>query len=659
VPTVETDLSFPIERPLYYFAGSGGAALSATPAPVVKKNLVSGLFWLNQMNESENQFRAMIDTMPGWAWSSRADGSTEFLNHSWLDYTGLPMEEGLGWAWKDRIHPADLEQLLRTWQRLMDSGQPGEEQARLQRSDGEYRWFLFRAVPVRNEHGEVIRWYGTNTDIEDLKRTEALLSAEKRTLTDVLEKLTTSEAKLRRDEAELRAIVDLIPQIIIVIDPQGVPLYANQVALDYLEVSPAELPSVGFGGRFSHPEDVEAYRATRQDALARGAPFELEQRILGKDGGYRWFLFRYNGLCDEHGKASRWYVTATDIHDRRQAEEKIQNENLVLREEIHRTSMFEEIVGSSEALRKTLQHVAKVAPADSTVLILGETGTGKELIARALHKRSNRSTRAFIHVNCAAIPAALLASELFGHEKGAFTGAFQKRLGRFEAANGGTIFLDEIGDLPAETQVALLRVLQERKFERIGSDHCISVDVRVVAATNRDLRAAVTSGSFREDLFYRLNVFPIQVPSLRERADDIPLLVEYLIERYATRLGKKITNIDKNTFNLFRSYRWPGNIRELQNVIERALILGDGDTFSVDHAWFTHEAPRRSSELPEQRALRLNDQEEKHLIETALTATKGRVSGPAGAAVRLGIPRQTLESKIISLRIDKRRFTSA
>jgi formate hydrogenlyase transcriptional activator len=235
--------------------------------------------------------------------------------------------------------------------------------------------------------------------------------------------------------------------------------------------------------------------------------------------------------------------------------------------------------------------VEKVADADSTVLITGETGSGKELVARAIHKKSHRAARAFIRVNCAAIPPSLVASELFGHEKGAFTGALQRRLGRFESANGGTIFLDEIGDLPAETQIALLRVLQDREIERVGNSHPIPVDVRVLAATNRNLERAVAAGTFRQDLFYRLNVFPIHVPSLRERAEDIPLLVEYLIERYATKAGKRIRKISRSALTLFQAYDWPGNIRELQNVIERAVILCDGDTFSVDETWLMRESP--------------------------------------------------------------------
>jgi formate hydrogenlyase transcriptional activator len=323
--------------------------------------------------------------------------------------------------------------------------------------------------------------------------------------------------------------------------------------------------------------------------------------------------------------------------------------------------MYEEIVGSSKALRAVLSQVGKVAPTDSTVMILGETGTGKELIAGAIHKRSKRSTKAFIRINCAAIPPSLIASELFGHEKGAFTGALQRRLGRFESADGGTIFLDEIGDLPSDTQVALLRVLQEREFERVGSSRPISIDVRVIAATNRDLEAAVAAGTFRQDLFYRLNVFPLRVPALRERKDDIPLLVEYLVERYAKRVGKRISYIKKKTLDLFQGYDWPGNIRELQNVIERAVILSDGETFSIDEAWLqgkpsevsqgVHLLPGNLAEVEKEFADR-----ERELIEAALLACAGRVSGDGGAAAKLGIPAQTLDSKIATLGIDKRRF---
>jgi transcriptional regulator with GAF, ATPase, and Fis domain len=305
--------------------------------------------------------------------------------------------------------------------------------------------------------------------------------------------------------------------------------------------------------------------------------------------------------------------------------------------------------------------VDKVAATDSTVLILGETGCGKELIARAIHKKSHRAARAFIRVNCAAIPPSLVASELFGHEKGAFTGALQRRLGRFESANGGTIFLDEIGDLPAETQISLLRVLQDREIERLGNSHSIGVDVRVLAATNRDLENAVAAGTFRQDLFYRLNVVPIRVPSLRERAEDIPLLVEYLIERYATKAGKRIRRISRSALTLFQAYDWPGNIRELQNVIERAVILCEGDTFSVDETWLTRDAnavigPTIPIGVSWPQQQRVQSEAERQMIEAALAATRGRIAGPSGAAAKLGLPRQTLDSKIAALGIDKHRY---
>jgi formate hydrogenlyase transcriptional activator len=359
-------------------------------------------------------------------------------------------------------------------------------------------------------------------------------------------------------------------------------------------------------------------------------------------------------VLDGQGHVIRWYATGTDIDDRKRDEERIQKENLALREEIDHSSMFEEIVGSSKALRKVLVQVAKVAPSDSTVLVLGETGTGKELIARAIHKRSKRSSRAFIRVNCAAIPPSLIASELFGHEKGAFTGALHRRLGRFELADGGTIFLDEIGDLPAETQIALLRVLQEKEIERVGGSQSISVDVRVLAATNRDLKAAMAAGTFRQDLFYRLNVFPIQIPSLRERVDDIPLLVRYLVERYAQKAGKQIRNIQKETLERFQAYDWPGNIRELQNVIERAVVLCDSETFSVDETWLKAEALALTGPAVPLDATLF--EREKVMIETALADCGGQVAGPTGAAAKLGLPRQTLDSKIKTLGIDKYRF---
>jgi formate hydrogenlyase transcriptional activator len=475
--------------------------------------------------------------------------------------------------------------------------------------------------------------------------------------------LTDALAEVKKSEGELRTIVEMIPQMIAVLAPDGQALYVNELSLEYTGLSADEARGPDFRRRVFHPDDVERLKEERGQALERGEPFENEQRARRHDGQYRWFLIRYRPLRDEQGRVVRWYATATDIDDRKRAEDRLRNENLALREEIDRSSMFEEIVGSSGPLRRALTLVEKVAGTDSTVLITGETGSGKELVARAIHKKSPRGARAFIRVNCAAIPASLVASELFGHEKGAFTGALQRRLGRFESANGGTIFLDEIGDLPTETQIALLRVLQDREIERVGNSHPIPVDVRVLAATNRDLEKAVAAGTFRQDLFYRLNVFPIHIPSLRERAEDIPLLVEYLIERYATKAGKRIRKISRSTLALFQAYDWPGNIRELQNVIERAVILCEGDTFSVDETWLTRDSRAAAgpsipigTSLPQQQ--RLQSESERQMIEAALAVTRGRVAGPNGAAAKLGIPRQTLDSKITALGIDKHRYKS-
>jgi formate hydrogenlyase transcriptional activator len=586
-----------------------------------------------EIRNSEARLRKIIDTIPTHAWCTLPDGAGIFWNRRWLEYTGLSLEVLRGWGWQDAIHPEDLKKITDKWRRDLAAGQPGEVEGRLRRFDGVYRWFLFRAEPLRDESGNIVNWYGTDTDIDDLKR---------------------AEAKLRKDEEELRRMTDAIPQSIIVLNPDGKAIYANRVALEYTGLSLHDVQTDDFRERVFHPDDVQRVREERYKGLSDTAPFENEQRALGKDGKYRWFLIRYNPLLDESGNVIRWYATGTDIDDRKRAEDRLRNETVALREQIDRDSMFDNIVGSSEALRRVLRQVDKVAHSGSTVLILGETGTGKELIARAIHKRSNRGDRAFIGVNCAAIPASLIASELFGHEKGAFTGATQRRLGRFESANGGTIFLDEVGDLPPEVQIALLRVLQEREIERVGSNGPIPVDVRVLAATHRDLNALVAEGKFRQDLLYRLNVVPIEMPSLRERAADIPLLVDYFIDRFGKKAGKKFRRIDKRTLKLFQAYSWPGNIRELQNVIERAVILSDGDTFSVDETWLKQE-PRQvpSPTVALNSALQ---RQEKEMIEAALAESAGRVSGPGGAATKLGLPRPTLDAKIRRLGINKYRF---
>jgi len=466
-----------------------------------------------------------------------------------------------------------------------------------------------------------------------------------------------AEQKLKQDEAELRQLINFVPQHVLVMDANGRCLYENEAMREYFGTRLENVSLKDFYTKFVHSEDVPSGALEeRERAVSRGAALEGELRLRRKDDAYRWFLIRSNPFRDQEGNVLRRYATATDIEDRKRAEERVRKENVALREEIDKASMFEEIVGSSLALKEVLARVSEVAPTDATVLLLGETGTGKELVARAIHKRSQRAGKAFVCVNCAAIPPALIGSELFGHEKGAFTGALQRRLGRFELAEGGTIFLDEIGELPAEMQSALLRVLQEREFERVGGTQTIRADVRVIAATNRDLHGAMIDKTFRSDLFYRLHVFPIEIRPLRERKEDIPLLVEYFIDRYASKMGKRIRGIKQTSLDLLKSYYWPGNIRELQNVIERAVIVADTEVLSIDESWLSRQSVPAAP--PTGRLSKIPPDREKKIIEAALAESRGRVSGRSGAATKLGIPSTTLESRIRSLKINKHRFKS-
>jgi PAS domain S-box-containing protein len=592
----------------------------------------------DKIRQNERELRQILECAPKWVAVLGPDRSPLYANQAVLDYFGATLEDWRGADRQKYYHPDDWERLNSQTQSKFLSGLPHEYEARFLGKDGKYRWFLFRWSPLRDEQGRVTRWYAAATDIEERKQAEEVL---------------------RESEKSVRLIVDSIAGLVAMMTPEGEVEFVNNRVLEYFGKTLEELKGWATSDAV-HPDDLPQAVAAWIHSVETGDTFDLDERLRGSDGTYRWFHIRGLPLRDTEGRIVRWYNLLTDIDERKRAEEKLYDENVALRDEIDQASMFEEIVGSSKALRKVLSQVARVAETDSTVLILGETGTGKELIARAIHNRSNRSTRAFVRINCAAVPTSLIASELFGHEKGAFTGAVQRRVGRFELAHGGTIFLDEIGELPPETQITLLRVLQEREFERVGGGQPISVDVRVLAAANRDLNGAIAAGTFRQDLFYRLNVFPIQIPGLRERRDDIPILLEYFIERYAKKAGKRIRTISKNTLELFQAYDWPGNIRELQNVVERAVVLCDGEMFSVDETWLKRKLPRESPlSIPASALGRLDADQEKRIIEAALAETGGRIAGPSGAAAKLGIPRQTLDSKISTLGIDKRRFKSA
>ena len=724
--------------------------------------------------KGSDSFRLVIDAIPTLAWSARPDGSADFFNQRWLDYTGLSAQQALNWGWKVAIHADDLPRMLEIFNAAVNSGHPFEVEGRFRRFDGEFRRFLFRGSPLLDESGAIVKWYGINTDVEDWKR---------------------GEDTVRASEQRFHLIVDSIPGLVCTMTAAGEVELVNQQILDYTGKTLEQLKD---WGPILHEEDRARVIAEWGRSIQMGRPYDVEHRILGADGIHRWFHVRGLPLRDEEGRVVRWYILLSDITERKIAEDdlrqtkaylleaqrlshtgswkhdlssgkvivspeihqifgvkpdedsfsaelyfsrihpedrvrtqelfqkseiekipyqtdyrivlsdgtirhqravghpvlnesgelveflgtviddteqwesrsklekafeeikllkdRLHDENLALREQIDQQFMFEEIVGSSPALRMVLSSVVKVAPTESTVLITGETGTGKELIARAIHKRSQRSDQAFISVNCASIPPTLIASELFGHEKGAFTGALQQRQGRFELAHSGTLFLDEIGELPAETQISLLRVLQERQFERVGGNRSIRADVRIIAATNCNLPAAVAEGTFRSDLFYRLNVFPIDVPPLRQRKEDIPMLVEYFVKRYAEKAGKAIRKIDKKTLELCQTYRWPGNIRELQNIVERSVILCSGDTFWVDGAWLSSRTKPRSEFSGPLAETLLN--EERRIIEAALAECNGKVAGPDGAATKLGIPASTLDSKIKQLRINKRKFSA-
>lgn len=592
----------------------------------------------------------------------------------------------------ERSHPEDRAAVQQFIERVSREREDFDFEHRLWMPDGSVKYVRAVGHPSENERGN-FEFVGAVTDITERKRTESLLAGEKRLLEmvargDPLSSILNALCQLG-EELVVGALVSIL---LVSADAKSLSHgAAPSLPSRYTESIDGGLigPRAGSCGTAAYRKepvivsDIETdplWADYRHLALPEGLRacwstpiFSTNRKVLGT---FAVYCREPGSPTPEQRSVVEQFVQMASIaiersraqEERERAEADLQKaldeikslrdqlykENIALREEIDKASMFEEIVGDSAGLQTVLSLVAKVAPTDSTVLVTGETGTGKELVARAIHKRSQRSARTFVSVNCAAIPQALIASELFGHEKGAFTGALQRRLGRFELAEGGTIFLDEIGELPAETQIALLRVLQEKEFERIGGSQPIHADVRVIAATNRDLEGAVEQGAFRKDLFYRLNVFPIEIPALRQRKEDIPTLAEYFIRRYSKKAGKKITNIAKGAMELLQSYSWPGNIRELQNLVERSVIVCETDSFSVDPRWLSVDSSSTDKEGWQLR--RKSPAQEKEVIEAALAATRGRVSGPAGAASQLGMPASTLESKIRSLRINKYRF---
>jgi PAS domain S-box-containing protein len=601
----------------------------------------------DELAKSEAELRTAVDSIPQLMVVIGADGNLLYANQAILEYSGLTKEEVGSERFREIFHPDNSERLRGERDAAILRGVPFEYERQLRRRDGQYRWFLAQYKPLLDDRGRVIRWYATGTDVDDRKR---------------------AEEKLRRSERSLLEAQRLGKMGSWNLDIASGTVTATPEMIRLVGIKPGEGHDAWCDRM--HPEDRKRLQELRERCLIEKIDYEADYRMLLHDGTIKYMHSVGQPVLSEMGDLVEFLGTTIDITEQVQARIALENaltevkllrdqlykENLALRDEVDRVSMFEEILGTSPILQSAVSRVVKVAPTDSSVLITGETGTGKELIARAIHKRSARSRQAFVSVNCAALAPSLISSELFGHEKGAFTGATQRRLGRFELANGGTIFLDEVGELPADIQVALLRVLQEREFERVGGTQSIRVDVRVVAATNRDLETAMANGTFRADLFYRLNVFPIQVPPLRERKDDILTLLEYFVQRFGRKLGKSISKIDKRTMELFRSYDWPGNVRELQNVVERSVIISPDDVFCVDEAWLsTDTAKKRLGHCVPEPANGAWDRE-RQTIEAALEESGGRVYGANGAAARLQIPPSTLDSKIKKLQIHKRHF---
>ena len=634
------------------------------------------------MNHSEEQLLVMIDGIPTMAWCSLPDGSAEFLNKRWHDYTGLSPEEAHGSGWKATIHPEDLARLMDKWLALLASGEPGEVEARLRRFDGEYCWFLFRAVPNRDEQGKIVRWYGTITDIDKRKQAEERLQLLLDVTNQVVSNLQLRDL-LRAISASVRRVMqcDLVGVFLLdseanmlqtfVLDfPEG----KGSIREEYLTSMEGSLGGYVFrtGKPWSgNASDVLQLGLKDEAALAEGLktgcvlPLVSRNRALGLLGlGRREDNSFAQADVDFLSQVANQIALAVEnalaYGEIQKLKDQLSKEKVYLEDEIRSEMNFGQIIGSSASLRQALKRLESVAPTDSTVLIFGETGTGKELVARAIHDLSPRQSKAFVKLNCAAIPTGLLESELFGHEKGAFTGAIAQRIGRFEVANRGTIFLDEIGEIPPELQTKLLRVLQEREFERLGSSRTLRTDARLIAATNRDLEAMVSEQKFRLDLFFRLNVFPVRVPPLREREGDIPLLVRHFAQQFSRRMNKMIETIPSATMDALCRYHWPGNIRELQNVIERAVIISTGPVLNLDVADLrlpsTGNAPQRggASNARTNGTLRdvLKETERQRIIE-ALKQCHWVVAGANGAASRLGMNRSTLQVRMRKLGISR------
>jgi formate hydrogenlyase transcriptional activator len=770
--------------------------------------------------QSKIWLRQIIDTIPQQIWSGPADGTVDFCNARWRDELGISLEEiraGGGTGWQQVLHPEDRDRLLQGWSASVASGTPYEQEARLRTTSGQYRWFLNRGVPLCDEQGKVLRWFGSNTDIELQKRAEEELRASERRWRGVFDNasvgvaVTDSGLRFAAVNAACAQIVGYTPEEMIgrccaefvheedraaherlrreLLEGQrtrfdveeryltrsgdtvwvrtnGSVLPADSpearavvvVAVDVTErrrlhvelerernwlrllvdvtgefIGKLELSSVLEGvlsgleargewqwGAILLPDEagdgLRVYAKRGEPAgIPEGAAIPIEGSIAGQ-------VFRsglpiafdsddFPRLSAFYGKSGRlqdlvstrrfrkgcvlplahegrtlgvlFLGTSADVNlepadvDRlmelaqivavglksaarydelASSNEILANQRNYVEEEVRMASGFEEVLGRSEALSHVLEQVQTVAPTESTVLLLGETGTGKELIARAIHDNSSRRRQPFVKIDCAAIPATLLESELFGHQRGAFTGAVAEKVGRFEVANRGTVFLDEVGELPPELQPKLLRVLQDQAFERLGSNRTVQLDVRVLAATNRDLQKMVEKGEFRADLYYRLKVFPILIPPLRERPEDIPALVWHYLRKYAQRMRKRIDTIPPAAMEVFTKYPWPGNVRELQHFLERSVVLTTGTTLRAPLRELEQVIKKAKAPGTDATKARTMEEIERESILQALRDSNWVVGGPHGAAARLGMKRTTLASRMEKHGIYRRHF---
>jgi formate hydrogenlyase transcriptional activator len=652
-----------------------------------------------RLQRSERALQEVIETIPAMAWSAAADGAAEFFNRRWLDYAGLSADQVRGWGWTSAVHPDDLSRLADYWRSVLASGEPGEFEARLRRFDGVYRWFLFRATPSLDD-GKVVKWYGTNTDIEARKTAEQATVTQNRRL-QLLLKLTqeiTSNLEfrelLRAISASIREVMDWDAVQIWLADsasgkfrlyaldfPEGKGFVKEGILIESVGACKRALETLQPTIRnIANPQEFppDLYKLMLAEGLKTQCVIPLVSRgravaalTINRRTDNPFLPDEIDFLKEASGQIAIAIENCLAFSQISELKEKLAQEKVYLEEEIRSDMGFEQIVGNSPALKHVLQLVETVASSVSTVLLLGETGTGKELIARAIHDRSGRKNRTFVKLNCAAIPTGLLESELFGHEKGAFTGAITQKIGRLELADQGTLFLDEVGDIPLEVQPKLLRALQEQEFERLGSTHTRKVNVRLVAATNRDLESMIAAREFRSDLYYRLNVFPIRIPPLRERKHDIPLLVSYFVQKFAKQMQKKVESIPGSVMKALTAWEWPGNVRELENFVERAVILSRGRSLAAPLA----ELRKVSSAEPKAAAANHDDiarivketinalhgnnsatddrlKKQRDEIVRALTEAKGRVGGADGAAARMGMNRTTLLARMKKLGVD-------